>query len=280
MFERSEGYLKNKDGTQLYCQKWLKKDAIGTILITHGQGEHCDAYIRLIKSFESERWNFIAWDLRGHGRSDGRRGYVKYFSEYTLDFNLVVDDVIATHGAQGPIVLFAHSMGGLIQELALLKKVRKNVRGQILSSPLFGLSVKVPAYKAQAATILHKYLPQLTLGNELNPEMLTRDQAVIDDFAKDPLRHQKISSGAFLGMQEGMEKLDQEAHMIDLPTLLMISDNDPVISSADAQKIFHKLGSEHKDLKVFPNATHELVNDIIREDVFAFMKEYLKQHWS
>lgn len=279
MFERSEGYLQSSDGTQIYCQKWLKKNAEGTILITHGQGEHSNAYSRFIESFQTENWNIVTWDLRGHGHSDGRRGYVKNFEEYISDFNMVVDDLVTTHKKEGPIVLFSHSMGCLIQELALVKQNRKTIRGQILSAPLFGLTVEVPEYKAKAATLLNRFMPEITLGNELKYEMLTRDPQVIHEFEKDPHRHHKISSSAFLGMLDGFKKMETEAPYIDLPTLVIISENDPVVSTEAAKNIFTRLGSEEKTLKTYPHAKHELVNDIIRDDVFAFLKDYINSNW-
>ena len=88
MYQRSELFFTGHNSAKLFLQKWSKPNAKGTIVFTHGHGEHSDCYHRLITAFESSDWNFIGWDLRGHGRSAGSRGFAIDFSEYVADYHL------------------------------------------------------------------------------------------------------------------------------------------------------------------------------------------------
>ena len=69
MYKRSEGFFKGYQDINLFFQIWDNPNAKGTIIITHGHGEHSEAYHRLTEAFENDPWTFYGWDLRGHGRS-------------------------------------------------------------------------------------------------------------------------------------------------------------------------------------------------------------------
>ena len=69
MFKRSEGFFKGYQDTNLFFQVWEPSRPLkSTIIITHRQGEHSEAYVRLLESFKADGYRFYAWDLRGHGR--------------------------------------------------------------------------------------------------------------------------------------------------------------------------------------------------------------------
>lgn len=281
--KRSESFFRGYDQTKLYMQKWDADDSCGTILITHGQAEHSDCYHRLIDGFQrnedGKHWSFIAWDLRGHGKSDGIRGYAKDFDEYVLDFHIFVEECLKLPSTQNkPVILLAHSMGGLIQNCALREKKYDRFNAQILSAPLFGVSVPVPAWKDSGSELLNAILPQLALSNELKNEQLTRDPEVIKEFEKDIYRHGKISAGVYLGLKREFTKLVTTAGAITLPTLLQISDNDPVVSTPEARRFFENLPIADKILEIYDGGKHELYNDIVREDVYKTIIEFCNKH--
>ncbi len=280
MYKRSESFFTGHDGTKLFLQKWVVENPKGTVFITHGHGEHSDCYSRLINALDGQGWNFIGWDLRGHGKSEGTRGYAKDFDSYVLDYKIFLEKAlgfIEVHGK--PVVLLAHSMGGLIQTCGLAenKQFQKNVVGQILSSPLFGVAVEVPEWKDKGAGFINSLLPKVTLHNEIHNDLLTRDLEVIREYEQDTYRHNRISAGVYLGFKREFKTILSKAQEITIPTLMHISDNDPVTSSPVALKFFDALASENKRLKIFEGAKHELYNDIIRVEVFKVVIDFLKQ---
>lgn len=276
MYKRSEGFFKGYQEINLFFQVWESAESKGTVIITHGQGEHSEAYSRLIEGLSDQNLRIYAWDLRGHGRSEGRRGFVADFDDYCKDCEIFLQMVMAEKQVQqGPVFFLGHSMGGLILVKTLLRNSLLKADALILSAPLFGISVPVPSFKAKGAKLLNLLLPQITLGNELNNNMLTRDFDVIREFEKDPLRHDKISPGAFLGMLESFDFALPRATEIRIPLLMLISDQDPVVSSSAAKDFFEKAGSTKKELFVYPDGKHELFNDIIRETVYQDLKKFL-----
>lgn len=279
MYKRSESFFNGYDGTKLHLQKWICENPVGTILITHGQAEHSECYHRLINALDGQNWNFIGWDLRGHGKSQGLRGYAKDFDEYVLDFNIFLDLSLSLMEVQNkPIVLLAHSMGALIQTCAITEKkhLSSQIAGQILSSPLFGVAVNVPEWKDKGAGLINSLLPKVTLGNEIKYEQLTRDLDVIREYEADTYRHNRISSGVYLGFKREFERIMNRASQIQIPTLLHISDKDPVVSSEKALKFFDNVACANKRLKIVEGGKHELYNDTVRLEIFKTVVEFLK----
>jgi lysophospholipase len=278
MYTRAEKFFKGFDGTKLFLQTWQKKEAIATVFITHGWAEHSDCYQRLIHGLEKHvQLNFIAWDLRGHGKSDGIRGYAADFNDYALDYDLFITEakkIASSSLPEKPLFILAHSMGGLIQTIALAKNNYSFFKAQILSSPFFGASFPIPIIKSSAAGLLNKFLPKLTLSNDIKREDLTRDLDIIAEYEKDNYRHNKASAGVFLGAKREHALAIDYAEQITLPTYMSISDHDPVVSTEAALAFFNSLSSKEKTLKIIDGAKHELYNDSCRDEVFKSISEF------
>ena len=279
MSKSTEALFRGPDDNQIFYQIWQPLvPAKGSLIITHGQAEHSDCYSMLANSLKDLPWTIYAWDFRGHGRSDGQRGFAKDFQDYVRDFESFLQHIEKEHQVTANNrVLLAHSMGGLIQTSYLLKKSSQKIaRAQILSNPMWGLTVEVPMIKDLAAFAVFKLLPQVTLNNEIDWSALTSDPEVIQSYKKDVLRHDRISAGVYLGSIIAMESLKNEIHKINLPTLLQIAPHDPVCDAQKAEELFTKISTDKKILKKYSSSKHEIYNDIERDQVVADLKEYLK----
>lgn len=277
-----ETYFKSKDSTKLFFQSWEAPQPDYGILITHGQGEHSGSYHHLVEGFASENCSLYAFDLRGHGKSDGIRGYAKSSFDYLNDYEAFLNFVLELPNKPKKLFLFAHSMGGMIQLLCqtqdlFSKQYKHEFAGQILSAPLTGVAVAVPRWKTEAAKVLNSVFPQVTLGNEITDQMLTHDPQMWQAYKKDPLRHHKISSGVFLSFFEIFQLFDQQSEKIELPTLLMLPENDPVVSSPKSAELFERFAASDKTKVIFPDAYHELINDTCRDQVVQTMKGKIHQ---
>src|SRR5271155_2393190 len=79
------------------------------VLLTHGLGEHSAKYGHVAGFFAQNGYRLCTYDLRGHGRSHGRRGHVNRYAELLDDLEMVMnyykrDEV--------PMFLYGHSLGG------------------------------------------------------------------------------------------------------------------------------------------------------------------------
>jgi alpha-beta hydrolase superfamily lysophospholipase len=168
-------------------------------------------------------------------------------------------------------------MGGLITAKTFMIEGGLKVNGCILSSPLFGVALKVSKIKEGMGRALARFVPHMTMFNEIDYEDLTRDKAVQKEYELDSLRHDKISLALYLYMQEEFEYAMEHAHKVKVPFLLQQSGADRVVSVDAATGFFDKVGSADKKLLKYDGACHESYNDIGREKVYSDLVEWLNE---
>lgn len=279
MSKRFESQFSGYQGQEIFFQSWLCDQPKGTVLITHGQAEHSDCYNNLARLLNQERWNVVGWDLPGHGRSEGKRGYIRNFRDYVQNLFAVIQHLRSqkTMSLPDPLVLFGHSMGGLITVLAALQDPELPVKAVALSAPEMGLKMKVPKFKEQIAKLAADWFPQLTLHNEVKYRDLSRDEEQLKSYPLDTLRHDKISASVYLGMLEGFEKVRAEAEQFQLPMLMMLAGRDPITDVQEARWFFEHASSEMKTLEIYPESLHEIFNDLDRDLAFEDFNKFLNR---
>lgn len=280
MLKRLEGTFKGFDEADLLCQVWKLDKPRGTIVLTHGIAEHSDCYHLFAKELAESGWEVWGWDLRGHGRSPGKRGFVRDFSDFKKDLFCLLNEVKKSREATGPIVLFGHSMGGLITIRMLQEWNPDGITALVLSAPAVGLALAVPRVKEILAKIAVNWAPGLTLHNEIHYEDLSRDPEMLAAYEKDPLRHDRICPALFLGMTSDFTKSLEEAKDMTWPTLVIHGGNDHIISAHAIRQFYDSLGSSEKEIHLYPDSLHEVLNDLDKDhaikDITKFLNHFLK----
>ncbi len=285
--ERREGHFTGHKGTELFHQAWLApqknaKTGGATLVITHGIGEHSECYVKTAENLAQLGWNVCAWDLRGHGRSEGKRGFVEDFHFYSLDLGHYLK-FLRENGRLGEkFALLGHSMGGLITLRHILDEDKSvpTPKALALSSPLLGFTIAVPPIKDFAARVLHRVLPTVTLFNELKYEDLTRDPEHLKTYAQDPLRHDKISPAVYLGMIANIELAKQKAAKIQLPVIIQAGGQERIVNLPAIKEFYAAVGSAKKKLTVYEDSCHEVYNDLDRlqaiQELDAFLSDTIQ----
>lgn len=272
--KRTEGYFRGHKDFELFYQSWLPSKPVGTLVVTHGLGEHSECYDRLAKGLSESQWAIFAWDLRGHGRSEGNRGVIESFSDYTNDLAYFITH-LKTLPVRTPIVLLGHSMGALVNLRSILQHGTMDISALALSSPLMGLTLRVPELKKRAAQVLAKYMPTFTLYNEVAFNDLTRDRDVIAEYERDQLRHDRSSALLYLQVLENTEFTLKNAHTIHLPALLQQAGEDRVVDRESSRRLFDNLGSKDKEWIVYEGFKHEIFNETQRNRVYQDLRKWL-----
>src|SRR6476469_7631182 len=108
--------IQTSDGLAIAGEHHPRPDARAVVVIVHGYAEHTRRYAGLVAALDAAGCECHLFDLRGHGRSGGVRGYVREFGDYLADLDLFLKHVreIRPESPEVPRVLFGHSLGGLI----------------------------------------------------------------------------------------------------------------------------------------------------------------------
>lgn len=262
------------DGLALRGWHWSRPHPRGVLVVAHGFGEHAGCYQHVAEALgPALDVDIIAPDLRGHGRSPGRRGVVGHYDELIADLGAAV--AWASRVRAGlPLYVLGHSNGGQLA-LRLALQDGAALSGVICSNPSLKLATHVPRHKLAAGRFLLRYAPRVTLGARLAAERLTRDPDMQREHRVDPLRHSRMSAPLFFGMVEGGTLVAQRAGEIRLPVLVVLGSSDPVVDPEYTRLVFEQLESSDKTLLIFPSMLHEPLNELGREQVFSDIAAWL-----
>jgi alpha-beta hydrolase superfamily lysophospholipase len=244
------------------------------LLILHGLGEHGGRYKHFPQYLGESFDRFYAMDQRGHGRSGGLRGYSPNFDQFVTDLLRVATDV-QTREPGKKIYLAAHSFGGLVALRTLLKEKKVPFQGVIISAPLLGVTLKVPAYKKALGEFLGRTFSKVQLSNEVNPSHLSHDPAVVAAYVNDRLVHSKITPRLYLDMMQTIEWVKHQTGPLAAPVIFLIPGQDKIVDSEKTLEFFRNLKFRDKELREYPEMYHEVFNETAKTKVFEDVKKWL-----
>ncbi len=266
--KQRDGQFVGARGLSLYFQYWEPEEqARALILLVHGAGEHCSRYQHFAEYFCSHGFVVAGLDHIGHGKSDGRYGFVERFDDHLESLEHYRQQLERDFPGL-PMILLGHSMGGLISALYLLQH-QHLFSGCALSGPAIKTELQPPFLQILLIRLLSRLAPKLGVL-QLDPAGVSRDQAVVDAYCADPLVfHGKMSARMVAEMFAGMGRIQAEAGKITLPILLMHGGEDAMTSPSGSRFLFDTVASVDKELKIYPGLYHEIFNEPEQQDVFA-----------
>ena len=273
-----EETVTTSDGLRLYARRHEVEGALGEVVIVHGFGEHSGRYGPLSDHLIKHHYSVTSYDHRGHGLSDGIPGHVESFGEYENDLDCVIAGVRARADSRR-LFLIGHSMGGLIV-LRYLAKTTHAFAGAVLSAPLLGVAVQVPAHKMMIARVGARFVPRMRLGNEIDPGVLSRDPEVGRAYTADPLVNRMVSMKWFSEAKLAMEEAISWASNVEIPVLVMHGTSDKLADCETTKKVFEDLGSADKELVIYEGYYHELFNEPEKHEIFERVSEWLERRAS
>ncbi len=255
----------------LYAEAFCPAAPRGVVVITHGYAEHCGRYHELANVLVDAGWAVQTYDVRGHGKSPGQRGYIDRFSTYISDF-----EAAKTQGrtlcANGPLVVVGHSNGGLITLAALVSGAKADAA--VISSPFLGLKLTVSPIKRLLGRIASVVYPGLTLPAPLDVAALTADPDKQQARRADGLCFDIATARWFTEAAQAQQQVDQGIETLKLSTLWLIGGADKIADADVSERIAKRAANAvvHR----LAGMQHEVFNETERFSVFATMTEYLK----
>jgi acylglycerol lipase len=267
--------FKNNDGFTIYEHSRLLKEPKGVVLICHGIAEHSGRYEHVAESLCKAEYSVVSFDLRGHGKSSGKRAYVNRFSDYLNDLGEVLDRVKINFPEQ-PIFLMGHSMGGGIIALFVIER-ETFVNGIILSAPTAKVSEDLSPFLQKISGILSAIVPKLpTL--KLDNSFRSKDPEVAEAFDADPLNYKKgIIARTGTELLRSAKAISQGCAAIDLPILIMHGTIDKLADISGSEMLYDRVSSSDKTIKLYEGLHHEILNEPEKDQVEADIISWLDE---
>ncbi|MDB9786986.1 lysophospholipase [Bacteriovoracaceae bacterium] len=269
--------LSSFDGIELELE--IKETgAPSWLIITHGIGEHLRRHYFLAELF-SGTYNFLFYDLRGHGKSQGKRVYVDNFSNYYRDLGQIIWYLKENYRMER-YNLFGHSMGGLITAgyVQKLNEYDFYPSKVFLSSPFLQPAGKLGRSLIHLRLLLQKLSKiksSIAIKGLIDLKGLSHDSRIVEEYMADELVSKSLESRLLLKMvEEGMEVFSKPLNCL-CPLACSVGQSDRIVSTEAIVKYFRSVES-NAQLKVIGDGYHELHNEVqrIREKYFDFLKSF------
>ncbi|MCB0508538.1 MAG: lysophospholipase [Bacteroidetes bacterium] len=262
---------KSNDGLNVFGQKWENEtDAPKAVIcLVHGFGEHSSRYDHVAQFFTDNGYAMIAFDQRGHGRTEGKRGHFVSYDEVLNDVDNLLNQA-EINFPNLPKILYGHSMGGNVVANYALKRQPKNIKGVILSSPFFNTAFQPPAIKLAAGRLMRNIFPSFSLPSGLDANDISRDKDVVKKYQNDPMVFDLISSKAGIELIEFGQEAVKNANQLKLPTLLFHGTADK-LTSYDSSKQFAQNAGKLVTFITYDGLYHECHNEPEKAEVLKNM---------
>lgn len=282
--------FQNAAGEQVMYLQWTVFAPRAAVVISHGMVEHPARYDDLASFLNSHGISVYGIYHIGHGEDAkvlnhmGKGG----FDRCVANLNYLVK--LARAESRAPVVLLGHSMGSFMAQHYITRY--HNLDGLILSgsttaSPL----VKVGAILAKVMCLFSidktkpsPFLNTMAFGsyNKAFPDAktdfdwLSRDEEQVQKYIDDPLCGGICSVSFYQNLTAGMASMGKPSLLAkiskDLPIYIQGGSKDPVSEMGQGlyslKQQYDALEIRRVKLDVYPEARHEIFNELNREEVY------------
>lgn len=294
-----EKFLESFDKTKIYTYEWNDVEKpVGVVQVIHGMAEHAERYGEFARALNNAGYIVFADDHRGHGKTSGVQKLGLYDGNDIFEDTLQ-DEVFFSKMLKEkyhlPLYVFGHSYGSFlcqayiekcdIYEKAILcgSALMKN-RPEIFFAKMIAKLTLLNKGKDAPAKLIEKinyggYLKKVKVGSWLNS-----DQAKAQEYYKDRFNGKPLSAKFYVDFfsafgriyrREYTDKIDRNK-----PILIISGKCDPVgnmgKSVAELYHFYIGLDVKNVKMKLYDGARHEILNEPIREQVYADIIAFLK----
>lgn len=300
----TEFVLTAEDGHRIALRRWIPVGRVQALVqISHGMIEHSARYDRFARALVERGFAVQAHDHRGHGKSAsdtdalGILAEEEGFLRVVQDLKICIDKFIADLPGL-PLFLFGHSFGSFISQ-SYIENYGSGLSGCVLSGSagprpaLVGLGrltselFRLVCGKKRRSALLNKLI-FFSYNKKIKPkrtesDWLSRDESEVDAYVSDPFCTFVPSVSFFCDLMKGLKTIHRADNMSriphGLPVLLCAGTGDPVgnygKSVQQLYDIYQKNGMADVEMKLYPGARHELLNEINKDEVTTDILNWL-----
>ncbi|MEG1551080.1 MAG: alpha/beta hydrolase [Oscillospiraceae bacterium] len=266
----------------------------GVVQIAHGMAEHSNRYARFAMELCKNGYAVYINDHLGHGTSVATDDELGFFGD-NGDIALVEDmkqlsDIAMAEYPDLPFFVFGHSMGSFLAR-AYAAKYGSNIDGLVLSgtagaNPAAAMGIKLANYfeKTEGKLYRSELLDSIAFGKynkktakKTKFDWLSRDEKEVEKYIDDPYCGFVFTANGFKTLFTLLKNISSNKWYKSVPTALQImmisGENDPVgeygKGVTSVYRDLRKTGHTNTYLKLYPEARHEILNEINKDEVMA-----------
>lgn len=274
----SSRHVTGAGGARLHYRAWEVASPRAAVLVLHGLFEHSRRYRELAEVLGDAGISTFALDLRGHGASQGRRGYVRRFELFLEDVDRFTADVRVDLPDGLPRFLLAHSMGGLVG-LRWLEEREPELTGAVITSPWLALADPPAPWLEALVRTLNRVLPVVPIPAGLDADDLSHDPERVADYRRDPVIYSRVTPRLLTEALDAGREAFRRKERLDLPLLFILAGDDRIVATERAAALAGSLDGD-VTVDVRPGYYHEVLQETERGAVMAEVVEWIEARLS
>lgn len=262
--------IRSDDNIGLSYVAYIPKNITCCILFYHGGGANNLNYTKMGQSLcDAAEAAVFLFDIRGHGKSEGPRGYSASKELVWSDISSAIQFIKRKYKSI-PIYLAGHSSGaGLILNYSCWSN-RKLVDGYFMIAPELGYRV------AQQKTTFAKANKLIFILNRLSKGyLLNKTLAVLFNYSHEQIFNNGSLQGYTVGMADAVtpDAPFNALTNIKVPVYILIAGEDELIDNEKLIPLLIEAKSKNTSisLETVPNASHIM----ILTDVHLYINQYI-----
>ena len=267
-------------GIEITFYEWPVAEPRAVVQIAHGLGEHAMRYSHVAAILNRAGYSVYADDHRGHGQTGKRmieRAEIKRMGNLgkggmtaTVGQVYELTELIASELPNLPLYLLGHSWGSMLAQ-KILNKNSESYAGAVLS----GSTLMLPGVAPTSG--FNKKWDKTP--NKSTKEWLSRDESIGREFMRDPLCFGETAIEVFgIANVAGLVSLPSKKIASDFPILLIAGSEDPLGAERGNMmlaKAFTRAGVQDVTMIIYPEARHEMFNELNKHEVLADLTNWL-----
>jgi alpha-beta hydrolase superfamily lysophospholipase len=291
-------------GSMALVRRWQPQGAAqGILQIIHGMAEHSARYARLAEALTAAGFAVYAHDLPGHGpqADPAARGHFADRRGWRVAISSIreVQRVAQREHPGVPLFMLGHSMGSFLLQHYVADS-GATLGGVIFSATTGDLGALRPIgltlIRLEAAlkgvrhpSAVGEALSFKAFNKRFKPartpfDWLSRDAAEVDRYVADPYCGFRVSTGVWIELLEVGGELTAPDRLRrvprHLPVLMIAGEHDPVSNGARGpqalERKYLQVGMRDVTVKIYPEARHELFNEVCRDAVTHDLVDWLR----
>ncbi|MBX2857578.1 MAG: alpha/beta hydrolase [Cellvibrionaceae bacterium] len=257
-------------GIRIFANLWCQQGAEHSALIIHGLFDHTGLFLHVVEAYLNAGFNVLAFDLPGHGLSQGERACIDDFHQY----GLAVNDFLAL---LPPELSYSLSATGQSTGCAAIMSYLQH--GPITPKSMVYLAPLVRPNHWQKIVIAHRICQYFTrrIGRRFSDSSHNPEFTHFLEYT-DSLQHPYVELNWIAALRKWVAGFD-ELRNCDVPTLLVQGTGDKTIDwKYNIVQIKNKYSA--LDVKYLESAMHHLANESehFRTQMLAMSTDFIRSH--
>ncbi|HHU07233.1 MAG TPA: alpha/beta hydrolase [Clostridiaceae bacterium] len=307
MRTEKDSFISADKQTEINVLYWLPQGSPkGVLQISHGMREFVERYDEMGRWFAGQGYVVTANDHLGHGASIKSEEDWGFFTAED-GWGKVLEDMhtlrtrTKNRYPEVPYFLAGHSMGSFLVRNYIFRWPDDGLSGAIIVGTgqmpdlllRGGTCIAKRQISSKGGRFRSPFLSKMALGKNnkafepgrTTNDWLTRDEEIVDKYNADTRNNFIFTAQAFYDFFTGIQSVSKKSNLAridkELPLLFLSGERDPVGNMGKgvrkAFNIYRDLGCQDIEMKLYPDARHEIFNEINREEVFSDLLSWLEK---